>query len=86
MKKQKLFLTVVTVAASLSFAIANAQTKETTIKEKSGSTTTVRTDSRGTQTSTDGKAVYSSGGDRHKEQVDYSTKQGGSVTSNKTTK
>lgn len=64
-------------------SMANAQNKETTIKETSGSTTVVRTDSRGTQTTTDGKTVYSSGGDRHRDQVNYSTKQGGKVTSDK---
>lgn len=83
MKKQKLFLVVIAAAAGLSISMTNAETKQTMIKEPSGSNTTVRTDSKGTQTTTDGKTVYSSGGDRHKEQVDYSTKQGGKVTSEK---
>lgn len=86
MKKQKLLLVAIAATAGLSMTVVNAQTKETRITEKSGSKTTVKTDSKGTQTKTDGKTVYSSGGDRHKEQVEYSTKQGGTVTSDKTTK
>lgn len=71
---------VVGILASAVSAAAFAD-KTTTIKEPDGSTTTVHTDSHGTQTTTAGGSVYSSGGDRHKEQVDKSTSQGGTITS-----
>ncbi len=57
--------------------------RETHIKEASGSETVVRTDRKGTTVTTDGKGVYSSGGDRHKEQVEHSTKNGGTITKEK---
>jgi len=62
---------------------AYAQNKETHITEKDGSKTVVTTDNKGTHVTSDGKSVYSAGGDRHKDQVDHSTKQGGTVTKGK---
>lgn len=59
---------------------AYAQNKETHITEKDGSKTVVRTDDKGTIVTNDGKALYTAGGDRHKEQVDHSTRHGGAVT------
>jgi hypothetical protein len=61
---------------------ANAD-KITTIQEKDGSTTVVKTDVRGTLVENGGKTVYLSGEDRHKEQVDHSVKGGGRVITEK---
>lgn len=56
--------------------------KETTIKEHDGSTTRVVTDSSGTEVFSNEKSVYTSGGDRHTEQVDQSVNNGGEVVNN----
>jgi hypothetical protein len=58
------------------------ETKETVVKERDGSTTHIITDRLGTEVYVDDKWVYSAGGDRHKEQVDYSLNKGGKVVKN----
>ncbi|HCU53642.1 MAG TPA: hypothetical protein DIC36_04955 [Gammaproteobacteria bacterium] len=76
--------TLAVVAMMLGFALQNANAdKITTIQEKDGSTTVVKTDVRGTQVENGGKTVYLSGEDRHKEQVDHSVKGGGKVVTEK---
>jgi len=84
MNRQKLLLLATVATVGLSASIVSAADKETKIIEKNGDHTTVRTTSEGTRTTTNGKDVYTAGGDRHKEQVDHSTNQGGKVVSEKT--
>ncbi len=62
-------------------AASHAGERTTVIKERDGSTTTVKTDSGGTTVKSNGQGVYTSGGDRHQDQVDHSTQQGGTITS-----
>lgn len=78
-----LYLKFLAAAFFACSAGAYAQDKETKITEKDGSKTVVKTDEKGTIVTNDGKAVYTSGGDRHQEQVDHSKKTGGTVTSDK---
>jgi hypothetical protein len=61
------------------FALA----KETTIQERDGSTTRIETTRQGTEVFVNEKSVYSAGGDRHQEQIDYSLNQGGKVVDQK---
>ena len=57
--------------------------KETTIREQDESITHIETDRRGTVVYSDDKSVYSAGGDRHQEQVDYSLNKGGKIIDEK---
>lgn len=79
-KKTILFFGLTAAISILTPQFVSAE--ETVIKENDGSTTVVKTDSQGTQVSTDGKTVYFSGEDRHKDQVEYSLKHGGTVKKN----
>ncbi len=74
MKRTMAFAALIAVTT-----VAAAAERQTVIRERDGSTTTVRTDRQGTQVDRGGRTVYSAGGDRHNEQVDYSKRQGGTV-------
>jgi hypothetical protein len=57
--------------------------RTTIIRETDGSHTKVETRGGETKVERGGHEVYHSGGDRHQEQVDHSTKQGGEIVSDK---
>jgi len=77
-------LTCIAFMASALFAENALADRITVIREPNGDKTVVRTDNQGTTVTRNGQGVYTSGGDRHQDQVDYSTKQGGQVVRERT--
>jgi hypothetical protein len=80
---RKSLLFVASVVAALSGTNVLAAERETVIQERNGDRTLIHTDGKGTTVTRAGRLIYNAGGDRHQEQVDHSTKDGGKVISDK---
>src|SRR5438132_15224 len=86
MNRKHILVALTAVVIGFTAPLTAEARRETVIRESNGDRTVVRTDRDGTRVNRDGRDVYTSGGNRHRDQVEYSLRQGGRVVSDRSDK